>query len=153
MNGPLVRVRFDGNGRAYRPGETLSGEYRIESVPAEEIKAVEVSVLWYTEGKGDEDLAVHDFWRSSAEGIEGLDLRRPGRFSTVLPRSPLTYRGVLVKIRWCVRVRVFLTRGREVMGELAFRLGEVPAVRSPAPAEPPAPKGRRELVAEKAALA
>lgn len=153
MNGPLVRVRFDGNGRAYRPGETLSGEYRIESVPAEEIKAVEVSVLWYTEGKGDEDLAVHDFWRSSAEGSEGLDLRRPGRFSTVLPRSPLTYRGVLVKIRWCVRVRVFLTRGREVMGELAFRLGEVPSIRSPAPEERPAANGRRELVAEKAALA
>jgi hypothetical protein len=153
MNGPLVRVRFDGNGRAYRPGETLSGEYRIESVPAEEIKAVEVSVLWYTEGKGDEDLAVHDFWRSSAEGGEKLDLRRPGRFSTVLPRSPLTYRGVLVKIRWCVRVRVFLTRGREVMGELAFRLGEVPAARSPAPVKPPAVNGRRELLAEKAALA
>ena len=124
-----------------------------ESVAADEVKAVEVSVLWYTEGKGDEDLAVHDFWRSSAEGGDGLDLRRPGRFSTVLPKSPLSYRGVLVKIRWCVRVRVFLTRGREVMGELAFRLGEVPAVRSPTPSDVPAANGRREVVAEKAALA
>jgi len=55
MNGPLVRIRFDGNGGIYRPGDTLSGEYRIESVPANEVKAVEVSVLWYTEGKGDEE--------------------------------------------------------------------------------------------------
>jgi hypothetical protein len=153
MNGPLVRIRLDGNGRAYRPGETLSGEYRVESVPADEIKAVEVSVLWYTEGKGDEDLAVHDFWRRSVEGGDSPDLRRPARFSTVLPKSPLSYRGVLVKIRWCVRVRVFLTRGREVMGELAFRLGEVPAVRAPNLADPPAANGRRELVAERAALA
>jgi hypothetical protein len=153
MNGPLVRIRLDGNGRVYRPGETLSGEYRIESVAADEIKAVEVSVLWYTEGKGDEDLAVHDFWRSSSEDRDGLDVRRPGRFSTTLPKSPLSYRGVLVKIRWCVRVRVFLTRGREVMGELAFRLGDVPAVRSPGPADPPAVKEHRELVAENAALA
>lgn len=153
MNGPLVRIRFDGNGRVYRPGETLSGEYRIESVAADEIKAVEVSVLWYTEGKGDEDLAVHDFWRSSAEAGDGLDLRRPGHFSTVLPKSPLSYRGVLVKIRWCVRVRVFLTRGREVMGELAFRLGEVCAIRGASLTEPHTANGHRELIAEKAALA
>ncbi len=151
MNGPLVRIRFDGNGGTYRPGDTLSGEYRIESVPANEIKAVEVSVLWYTEGKGDEDLAVHDFWRRSAEG-DGLDLRRPGRFSTVLPRSPLSYRGVLVKIRWCVRVRVFLTRGREVMGELAFRLGDVPAARAPMAAALRL-NGSREMTPAKAVLA
>lgn len=153
MNGPLVRIRFDGNGRVYHPGETLSGEYRIESVATDEVKAVEVSVLWYTEGKGDEDLAVHDFWRRSAEAGDGIDLRRPGRFSTVLPKSPLSYRGILVKVRWCVRVRVFLTRGREVMGELAFRLGEVSAVRGQAPAEPRAANGHRELIAEKAAMA
>jgi len=152
MNGPLVRIRFDGNGGVYRPGDTLSGEYRVESVPANEIKAVEVSVLWYTEGKGDEDLAVHDFWRRSADGGEGLDLRRPGRFSTILPRSPLSYRGVLVKIRWCVRVRVFLTRGREVMGELAFRLGDVPAARAPVAAALRA-NGRREAAPAKAVLA
>ena len=116
MNGPLVRIRFDGNGRVYRPGETLSGEYRIEAVTPEEIKAVEVSVLWYTEGKGDEDLAVHAFWRIAADNGDMLDLPRPGRFSTVLPRSPLSYRGVLVRVRWCVRVRVFLARGRAQRG-------------------------------------
>jgi len=146
MNGPLVRIRFDGNGRVYRPGETLSGEYRIESVAPDEIKAVEVSVLWYTEGKGDEDLAVHSFWRVSAENGDRSDPPRPGRFSTVLPRSPLSYRGILVRIRWCVRVRVFLTRGREVMGELAFRLGDVPAARA-------AGNGHREAPSEKATLA
>jgi len=153
MNGPLVRIRFDGNGRAYHPGETLSGEYRIESVPPEEIKAIEVSVLWYTEGKGDEDLAVHDFWRHATDTGDGQDLRSPVRFSAVLPKSPLSYRGVLVKIRWCVRVRVFLTRGREVMGELAFRLGEVPAARTSTPAERPASNGHRAVLAEKATLA
>lgn len=152
MNGPLVRIRFDGNGRVYQPGETLSGEYRIESVPADEITAVEVSVLWHSEGKGDEDLAVHDFWRQSADGDEGFDVRRPGRFSAVLPRSPLSYRGVLVKIRWCVRVRVFMTKGREVMGELAFRLGDVPSVRPTVAAERPSGNGHRELPVEKATL-
>ena len=130
MKEPLVRIRLDGNGRIYRPGETLSGEYRLEGIASQDIRAVEVSVLWHTEGKGDEDLAVHDFRRLSVENGDQIDLLRPGRFSTVLPNSPLSYRGVLVKIRWCVRVRVFLTRGREVLGEVPFRLGEVLPPRS-----------------------
>jgi len=130
MKEPLVRIRLDGNGRVYHPGETFSGEYRMEGIALEEIKAVEVSVLWHTEGKGDEDLAVHDFHRLSVENGDQIDPRRPGRFSTVLPNSPLSYRGVLIKIRWCVRVRVFLTRGREVLGEVPFRLGEVLPPRS-----------------------
>ena len=128
MNGPTVRIRFDGNGRVYRPGETLSGEYRLESIRREEVKAVEVSVLWHTEGKGDEDLAVHDFRRLAVEEGDWIDPRYPGRFSTVLPNSPLSYRGLIVKLRWCVRVRVFLAREKEVVGELPFQLGDVPAV-------------------------
>jgi hypothetical protein len=153
MNGPLVRIRFDGNGRVYHPGETLSGEYRIESVATEEIKSIEASVLWYTEGKGDEDLAVHAFWRTSAENGDGLGPSRAGQFSSLLPNCPLSYRGVLVKIRWCVRVRVFLTRGREVMGELAFRLGELPAARTLVPTLRAPTNGHREAPAEKASLA
>ena len=130
MNDPMVTIRFDGNGRAYQPGETLSGEYRLESIRREDVKAVEVSVLWHTDGKGDEDLAVHDFRRLSAEDGDWIDARSPGRFSTVLPKSPLSYRGVIVKLRWCVRVRVFLARDREVVGELPFQLGDVPAARA-----------------------
>ena len=128
MSLPTVRIRFDGNGRVYRPGETLSGEYRLESIRREEIKAVEVSVLWHTEGKGDEDLAVHEFRRLVVEEGDWIDPRYPGRFSTVLPNSPLSYQGLIVKLRWCVRVRVFLAREKEVVGELPFQLGDVPAV-------------------------
>jgi hypothetical protein len=125
VNDPLVRIRFDGHGRVYQPGDTLAFEYKLESMAADEIRAIEVSVLWYTEGKGDEDMAVHEFRRLSAEEDAPIDPRRPGRFQTVLPNSPLSYRGVIVKLRWCVRVRVFLTRGREVKGDLGFRLGQV----------------------------
>ena len=110
MNSPRIRIRLDGNGRVYRPGETLSGEYSLDGILAEDVRAIEISVLWYTEGKGDEDLAVHDFRRISIEN-GGVDVGRPGRFSTVLPGSPLTYCGVIVRIHWCVRVRVFSRTG------------------------------------------
>jgi len=125
VNEPFVRIRFDGHGRVCQPGDTLAFEYKLESMAADEIRAVEVSVLWHTEGKGDEDMAVHEFWRISAENGQPIDPRQPGRLRTVLPNSPLSYRGVIVKLRWCVRVRVFLTRGREVKADLGFRLGQV----------------------------
>lgn len=133
MSEPSILIRLDGNGRTYRPGETLSGEYRFDAFPSDEIRAVEVSVLWYTDGKGDTDMAVHDFRRIASEEAGWIDPRRPGRFSTVLPNSPLSYDGEILKLRWCVRVRAFLARGKDVVGELPFRLGSVPAVKVSAP--------------------
>ena len=39
MNDPAVTIRFDGNGQVYRPGETLEGEYLLESVAYGMVKA------------------------------------------------------------------------------------------------------------------
>ena len=129
MSEPRVVIRFDGNGRVYRSGESLAGEYRLTSIAREQIKAVEVSVLWSSEGKGDDDMAVHDFRRLSVENGDVINPRIPGRFSTILPNSPLTYEGRIVKLRWCARVRVFMTGNGEVVGELPFRLGDVPTAK------------------------
>ena len=125
---PTVVIRFEADQRVHRPGELLAGEYWIEALEAEQFKAIEVSVLWHTEGKGDEDMAVHEFWRRDADDDHPIDHRRPERFSTTLPNSPLSYDGQIVKVRWCVRVRVFPTRGKEIVGEKRFQLGDVPAV-------------------------
>lgn len=122
-----MRIRLDGDCQVYRPGDILSGEYRFESVTPGNVRAVETSVLWYTEGKGEEDLAVHEFWRLDAEEGAWIDVSRPGRFRTILPQSPLSYDGIIVKIRWCVRVRAFLYRGGELLAQCGFRLANAPA--------------------------
>jgi hypothetical protein len=128
---PRIVITLDGRGsRLYFPGETLAGSYRFDSVGGDEIQAIEVSILWHTEGKGSEDIGVHAFWRLSIANGDWIDPRRPGRFTTVLPKSPLSYNGVLVKIFWSVRVRLFLADGREAVENLAFRLGDVPDVRT-----------------------
>jgi hypothetical protein len=132
MNEPEIFIRLDDSGRAYAPGTCLSGDYRIDGVDRGALQAVEVSVLWHSEGKGDEDLAVHEFWRKAADG-ELADPPRPERFSTTLPQSPLSYDGQIVKIRWCVRVRVIFKRGRDLLAEKVFRLGNVPPARPPEP--------------------
>jgi hypothetical protein len=139
MNESSVTIRFDGNGRAYYPGETLSGDYTLDGIDPADVRSIELSVLWYTEGKGDENLAVHDFHRVAVDEGESLDPGWPTRFRTTLPNSPLSYEGVIVKVRWCVRVRVFLIRGREVVGQQRFRLGNLPAAKAikPLPLSPP----------------
>jgi hypothetical protein len=133
---PTVIIRLDENGPFYRPGEKLSGQYWIQSLPADQLKAIEASVLWYTEGKGDEDMAVHEFWRRDADDGLPIDPTRPERFSTTLPNSPLSYDGQIIKLRWCVRVRAFVYRGKDVVGEKIFQLGDVPPVRTHSSAHP-----------------
>ena len=87
MNEPEIFIRLDENGRTYLPGTTLSGEYRIEAV-GQNRQAIEVSVLWYSEGKGDEDLAVHEFWRKDADSAELGDPRRPTASAPPCRRAP-----------------------------------------------------------------
>ncbi|MCS7305466.1 MAG: hypothetical protein NZ602_10225 [Thermoguttaceae bacterium] len=122
---PHITIRLDAEGRAFVPASTLSGQYWLEGIVPEDLKAVELSILWYTEGKGEEDLGVHFFRRDSLDQLTYTAGRWISSFSTQLPRSPLSYQGVIVKIVWAVRVRLFLAGGKQYMEELRFRLGSV----------------------------
>ncbi len=126
MSGPLISIVVQGAHRVMQPGDLLSGQLQIDSVGPDEVQSVEVSVLWYTEGKGDEDLGVSHFRRYTPEDGSEIPLCELRDFSTTLPNSPLSYDGLILKIRWCVRVRVFLPRGRQAVAEQAFQLGNVP---------------------------
>ncbi|HEX3871084.1 MAG TPA: hypothetical protein VHV77_11640 [Pirellulales bacterium] len=131
MRDAVITIQFDDDRRVYQPGETLSGHFHVASISTAEPQVIELSVLWYTEGQGDEDLAVHYFQRFAAEAETMADLRRTQSFNTTLPNSPLSYDGILVRIYWCVRVRLFMARGKEVVTEEPFRLGDVPAAPVP----------------------
>ncbi|XZE54447.1 hypothetical protein SH139x_000412 [Planctomycetaceae bacterium SH139] len=79
-------------------------------------------MLWYTEGKGDEDFAIHFFHRWSAARLSQLNLALPQTFATDLPASPLSYEGHLLRIRWCIRLRLFLAVGKEIVAEQPLRM-------------------------------
>lgn len=121
---PLIGLTVVNRQPYFRPGDRLVSEYQLDAVDPEEVAAVEVSVLWYTEGKGDEDLAVHYFERRTPDDAEDANLCLLHRFETHLPKSPLSYDGRIVKLRWCVRVRVFLRHGKEVFFDRPFRIGD-----------------------------
>jgi hypothetical protein len=122
-----IEILFDDDRTQFIPGEELSGQFLIIPEDARSLKTVEVSVLWFTEGKGDEDIGVHHFERLDAQDGAN-DLRRPISFRTRLPHSPLSYQGSIVKIVWCVRVRAFPQRGDDFVAEERFQLGNIPAI-------------------------
>lgn len=119
---PLIALRITNGNGVFCPDDELCCDYQIDAVHPTKIQAVEASVMWHTEGKGDEDLSVHYFERyTPSDAIDG-DLRQLHHFRTTLPQSPLSYEGSIVKIRWCVRVRLFWDQGKELHVDRQFQL-------------------------------
>jgi hypothetical protein len=110
---------------ALEPGETLDFEFCIQRVSAELIDRLEISVGWYTEGKGSEDRGVLFFKSMSRNELSQIPLTDPHRLETVLPSSPLSYEGRLFKLRWCIRLRLFLSDGRQISAEHPIYLGHL----------------------------
>jgi hypothetical protein len=130
---PVVTVQFDRAERQYEPGMDCRIRYRIEGLGEERTRAIEHSVLWYTEGKGEEDLGVHFFERLEDQAMPATNA---GEFTVRLPASPLSYEGVIVKVRWCVRVRIFFRAARDFVSEHVFDVGELPPARLAEPRTP-----------------
>lgn len=107
----------------YMPGDELKFNFQMQAIDPGTLSAVETSVVWFTEGKGNEDLGVHFFQRLSGEAITDRDWSQPQSISTILPDSPLSYEGRLLKIRWCIRVRAYLTDGTDLVSQEPFYLG------------------------------
>ena len=125
---PVVLAWFTLAERRYEPLGELGVRYTVSGIEGLPIRAAERSVLWYTEGKGEEDIGVHFFERVPApDDADSPD----GEFSCRLPLSPLSYEGLIVKIRWCVRIRLFFAGGRDFVSEHIFDLGHVPAAAFP----------------------
>ena len=137
---PRISVTFNHGTIQYGGGDQLRAHYTVESIESHSISAVERSVVWYTEGKGEEDLGVVFFERIQLDKRKDATQTSPvswstdhltGALSADLPHSPLSYEGIIVKIRWCVRIRIFFRSGRDFVSEHIFFLGSVPVVQLP----------------------
>lgn len=130
---PAISIQLNSTQAFFLPGQTLSGTYAFSGVAREEIQRVELSVLWFTEGKGDEDLGVHFFesiqWEEGEAAEPSGRNRVPGgAFSVELPQAPVSYYGKVLKIHWDVRVRLFLSGERSYNESRRFTVGDVPPV-------------------------
>ncbi|MEO1498488.1 MAG: hypothetical protein AAFV43_15195 [Planctomycetota bacterium] len=118
-----AEVWLDRRGRRYTSGETLSGHYRLGGWREAELQHIELSVLWYTAGQGEEDFGVHDFVRRREASLPRRIDEQPLSFSSTLPSTPWSYDGQLVKVCWAVRLRGFFAGSKQRVVETAFWLG------------------------------
>ena len=119
---PLLSIQVYNDPAVYRPGDAMRFDYQVDAIEEDVISAVEASVLWVTEGKGDEDFGVHFFERRVPSDAEDGDLRPLHTCSLTLPKSPLSYDGEILQVRWFVRVRFFAKGGKEYCIEKPFVL-------------------------------
>jgi len=121
------------NRRAFEPGERLRGSYRLVTADLSRLEEVEVTVGWHTEGEGMTDRGVEhrEIHRAGDHSPGGIG---SGRFSAVMPASPLSYDGVLIKVCWAVRVRARFSGSGSLESVEVFQLGHVASV----VADPPA---------------
>jgi len=119
---PALNVSLCREDGTYEAGEQLKAKWRISRVSLEQLQGLEVSVLWHTEGKGDEDLHVHHFYRLGEAELQELGIDDLQAISCKLPLSPLSYHGHLIHLRWCIRLRLFVEGRREIVAEQPFHL-------------------------------
>ena len=115
----VALCREDG---VYRAGGRLQATWQISRVPVEQIQGVEISVMWHTEGKGDEDLHVHHFHRIGESQLRRTGLADQQAIQCQLPVTPLSYHGRLIRLQWCIRLRIFMVSGKEIVAEQPFYL-------------------------------
>jgi hypothetical protein len=90
-----IRIETRDGANAFLPGETVEGTVGWHfDVPA---RSVELRLLWYTEGKGDQDVGVVTSLPLPNPGIDEI---RP--FQIRLPAGPFSFSGRLISLLWAL---------------------------------------------------
>jgi hypothetical protein len=90
-----IRFGLRENLTHFRPGEEISGAVLWEGT--EKPKLAEVRLLWFTRGKGTEDVSV--------VATESFSDPQPGdtrTFRFALPDAPYSFNGKLISLTWAV---------------------------------------------------
>src|SRR5262245_1517491 len=104
----------------WSPGETLTGRVRLSPELADAAGTLRVEVGWVSESGAEPEQDMQPAEEGPADG-------GGRRFTFALPPAPLSYEGVLMKLRWRVRAEVSVGR-RKTSAEATFRLGRVAPV-------------------------
>lgn len=104
---------------AFVPGDRVEGQARF--VPEEDVTMDEfaIQLVWYTEGRGDQDLTVVES-DPGGTGLLTASIPVTQRFSFTLPSYPWSYAGQLINIIWAIRVMADPARGKTFYQSVPF---------------------------------
>ena len=91
----------------FQPGEKITGKVEWLELP-EESESLEVRLIWFTVGKGDQDAQFVD-----AVEIAAVESSGQTNFAFSAPHRPNSFSGDLVAVQWAVEVIVFPQRDAE----------------------------------------
>jgi hypothetical protein len=92
-----IRIETHGGANAFLPGETIAGSVYWELEPP--LTDIELRLIWYTEGKGDQDSQIVETARfNSPEPAEGRG------FNVRVPQGPFSFSGKLISLLWALEV-------------------------------------------------
>lgn len=107
--------------RRFAPGETISGSVEIDPHHPLRCQAVEIQLLWYTEGKGRRDEGLIAGERYEVRGIDPHEGFRE-RFDFTLPSAPWSYAGHYINIVWVIHVKIDIPLATDLHREARFLL-------------------------------
>lgn len=93
----MLSIRIKDGQDAFGPGDTIEGTASWQLT--EEPESVRLYLIWYTEGKGDEDTAIVD----QVEIALGVS-RGEKPFSMKLPEGPYSFEGKLIALHWALEL-------------------------------------------------
>ena len=100
----VLQIELEGGRTAWRPGEKLRGT--ASWLLAESVDSVEVRLIWFTRGKGTQDVSVIDQRAFRMPALDGRD-----HFSFELPAGPYSFSGRLISLTWALEL--VTPKGRE----------------------------------------
>ena len=97
MNENALTLRTLDNRTAFAPGEeiTVVAEWQL----ADPSPAAELRLVWYTQGKGDEDIQIVDLIAIPAPRAADSH-----RWTVRLPDSPFSFSGKLITLTWAIEL-------------------------------------------------
>ncbi|MBN1816074.1 MAG: hypothetical protein JW828_01860 [Sedimentisphaerales bacterium] len=92
-----LEIHLEGGKTEYQPNETIAGTVKWQCT--ERPEKIELRLIWYTRGKGDEDIGMVD--TICFDGPAIFDTRK---FQFTLPTGPYSFSGKLISLLWAVEL-------------------------------------------------
>ena len=92
-----LNIELEQGKTTYRPGDTVAGSVRWQFDTAP--RQLSLRLVWYTQGKGDEDVGM-----AEETIFEQLGLSDQRMFRLTVPNGPYSFSGTLISLTWALEL-------------------------------------------------